>query len=54
MKLYSEGAHLIKDRSIYVRSLAEGKTVFQTQAYGATEAKKEINRLLNRVLTGTE
>ncbi len=54
MKLYSEGAHLIKDRSIYVKSLAEGKTVFQKNVYGSSDAKNEINRLLDRVLAGTD
>ena len=54
MKLYSEGAHLIKDRSIYVRSLSEGKTVFQKSVYGSTEAKSEINRLLERVISGSD
>lgn len=50
MKLYADGAQLIKDRSIYVRSLASGKTVFQQKAYGAADAKNEMNRLLDRVL----
>ena len=50
MKLYAEGAQLIKDRSIYVRSLSKGQTVFQQNAYGARDAQNEINRLLQRVL----
>ena len=50
MKLYADGAHLIKDRSIYVRSLTSGETVFQKNVYGARDAKMEINRLLERVL----
>ena len=50
MKLYADGAHLIKDRSIYVRSLTTGHTVFQQEVYGARDAKMEINRLLERVL----
>ena len=49
MKLYNEGAHLIKDRSIYVRSIFEGKTVFQQNRYGSSEAKNELRRLLERV-----
>ena len=51
MKLYSDGAHLIKDRSIYVRSLAQGETVFQQNKFGAKDAQNEINRLLLRVLS---
>lgn len=50
MKLYSEGALLIKDRSIYSRSLNSGKTVFQQTKYGTQEAKAEINRLLSKIL----
>jgi chromosome partitioning protein len=50
MKLYADGCQLIKDRSIYVKSLASGKTVFQQTSYGAREAKNELNRLLERVL----
>jgi chromosome partitioning protein len=50
MKLYADGCHLIKDRSIYVRSLATGKTVFQQSSYGAREARNEFNRLLERVI----
>jgi len=50
MKLYSEGAHLIKDRSIYVKSFTQGKTVFQQKTYGASDAQGEINRLLERVI----
>ena len=49
MKLYAEGAHLVKDRSIYVRSLAAGQTVFQQNAYGANEARAEMNRLLEKI-----
>ncbi len=49
MKLYNEGAHLIKDRSIYVRSIFEGKTVFQQNLYGSNDAKNEMRRLLERV-----
>lgn len=52
MKLYSDGAHLIKDRSIYGASLAGGETVFQTKSYGASEAKQELQRLLDRVMAG--
>lgn len=54
MKLYSEGAHLIKDRSIYVRSLAQGETVFQHEKYGSKDAQNELNRLLDRVLAGRD
>ncbi|TQV73749.1 ParA family protein [Aliikangiella marina] len=54
MKLYSEGAHLIKDRSIYVRSLAQGETVFQQQKYGSKDAQNELNRLLDRILAGRD
>jgi len=54
MKLYSEGAHLIKGRSIYVRSMGKGKTVFQKNVYGAKDAQNEINRLLHRVLQPNE
>jgi chromosome partitioning protein len=54
MKLYSEGAHLIKDRSIYVRSLALGKTVFQQEVYGSKDAQGELNRLLSRVMSGKD
>lgn len=54
MKLYSDGAHLIKDRSIYVRSLAQGETVFQQNKYGSKDAQNELNRLLNRILAGTD
>ena len=50
LKLYGDGAHLIKDRSIYVNSLMEGKTVFQKSSYGATDAQNEMKRLLERVL----
>ncbi|MCW8877291.1 MAG: ParA family protein [Kangiellaceae bacterium] len=50
MKLYSEGAHLVKDRSIYVRSLALGETVFQQSVYGARDAQNELKRLLERVI----
>ncbi|MBV1910900.1 MAG: ParA family protein [Kangiellaceae bacterium] len=50
MKLYADGAHLVKDRSVYVRSLTSGHTVFQKNIYGAREAKMEINRLLEKVL----
>ena len=50
MKLYAEGAQLIKDRSIYVRSLGKGQTVFQQNVYGARDAQNEMNRLLQRVL----
>ncbi len=49
MKLYSDGAHLVKDRSIYVRSLAQGETVFQQSVYGSREAQNELNRLLERI-----
>ncbi|TQV88794.1 ParA family protein [Aliikangiella coralliicola] len=51
MKLFSEGAHLVKDRSIYVRSLSHGETVFQMNVYGARDAQNELNRLLSRVLS---
>lgn len=54
MKLYSDGAHLIKDRSIYVRSLAQGETVFQLNKYGSKDAQNEFKRLLGRVLSGTD
>jgi len=50
LKLYAEGAHLIKDRSIYVKSLMEGKTVFQQKGYGINDARSEMNRLLDKVL----
>jgi len=50
LKLYSQGAHLIKDRSIYVKSLTRGETVFQQKAYGSRDAQNEINRLLERVI----
>jgi len=50
MKLYAEGAHLIKDRSVYVRSLAEGESVFQQNKFGAREAQNEMRRLLVRVI----
>lgn len=50
MKLYADGAHLVKDRSIYVRSMAQGQTVFQSKIYGFADAKSEMNRLLERVL----
>ena len=49
MKLYNEGAHLIKDRSIYVRSIFNGETVFQQNKYGSNDAQNEIRRLLDRV-----
>ncbi|PCI72180.1 MAG: hypothetical protein COB38_04640 [Gammaproteobacteria bacterium] len=49
MKLYNEGAHLIKDRSIYVRSIFDGETVFQQNKYGSSDAQNEIRRLLDRV-----
>ncbi|WP_444995977.1 AAA family ATPase [Aliikangiella sp. IMCC44359] len=54
MKLYSEGAHLIKDRSIYVRSLALGETVFQQNNYGSKDAQNEFKRLLARVVAGCD
>ncbi|MET1256699.1 AAA family ATPase [Aliikangiella maris] len=54
MKLYSEGAHLIKDRSIYVRSLALGETVFQQNMYGSRDAQNEFKRLLARVEAGND
>ncbi len=54
MKLYSEGAHLIKDRSIYVRSLARGETVFQSSVYGSKDAQNEFKRLLDRVISGSD
>jgi len=50
MKLYQEGALLIKDRSIYVRSVARGESIFQSNLYGSREAKAEINRILTQVL----
>lgn len=50
MKLYQEGALLIKDRSIYVRSVANGETVFQSEVFGSREAQQEVQRLLDRVL----
>jgi len=52
MKLFSEGAHLIKDRSIDVRSLAAGQTVFQQSVYGSRDAQNELNRLLEKVELG--
>ena len=52
VRLYSQGAHLIKSRSIYVSSMAKGKTVFQLTGYGAKDAQNEINRLFERVLSG--
>lgn len=52
MKLYSEGAYLIKDRSIYIRSLSHGETVFQRNNYGSNDARKEIGRLLDKVIAG--
>lgn len=51
LKLYADGAHLVKDRSVYVRCLAAGQTVFQQNVYGAKDAQEEMNRLLNRVLS---
>ncbi|MDH5434707.1 MAG: ParA family protein [Gammaproteobacteria bacterium] len=51
-KLYAQGAHLVRDRSIYVSSLAKGETVFQQEGYGAKDAQNEINRLLERVIAG--
>jgi chromosome partitioning protein len=50
MKLYADGAQLIKDRSIYVSSMGRGQTVFQLSSYGCKNAQNEINRLLQRVL----
>ncbi len=52
MKLFSEGAHLVKDRSIYIRSLAMGETVFQQSVYGSRDAQNEINRLLEKIENG--
>ncbi|NVJ49798.1 MAG: ParA family protein [Gammaproteobacteria bacterium] len=49
MRLYSEGALLIKDRSIYSRAISMGKTVFNTDVYGASEARTEVNRLLDAI-----
>lgn len=49
MKLYNEGAQLIKDRSIYVRSIFAGETVFQQKQYGTSDAQNEMRRLLERV-----
>jgi len=49
MRLYSEGALLIKDRSIYSRAISMGKTVFNTDVYGASEARTEIKRLLDKI-----
>jgi len=54
MKLYSEGAHLIKDRSIYVRSMGQGQTVFQQKVYGSKDAQNEMNRLLQKVIQPSE
>jgi len=50
LKLYADGAHLVKDRSIYVKSLINGKTVFQETSYGSDQARNELNRLLERVI----
>lgn len=54
MRLFSKGAHLIKDRSIYVKSMAGGETVFQRNGYGSRDAQNEINRLLDRVISGKD
>jgi chromosome partitioning protein len=54
MKLYAEGAHLIKDRSIYVRSLLLGESVFQHKGYGSREAQSELVRLLDRIKAGQD
>lgn len=45
MRMYSEGASLIKDRSIYSRAISMGKTVFDLELYGASEARNEMLRL---------
>ncbi|MCO7224648.1 ParA family protein [Pleionea sp. CnH1-48] len=50
MKLHSDGARLIKDRSIYSRSIAQGGSVFESQLYGAKDARREINMLYAAIL----
>lgn len=50
MKLFADGAQLIKDRSIYVSSMGKGKTIFQQTNFGSRDAQNEMNRLLQRVL----
>ncbi|MEE4244399.1 MAG: hypothetical protein V2I33_03250, partial [Kangiellaceae bacterium] len=50
MRLYSEGAHLIKDRSVYSRAISMGKTVFDVDIYGASDARKEILRLYHSLV----
>ncbi|WP_144392808.1 AAA family ATPase [Pleionea sediminis] len=52
MRMYSEGAFLIKDRSIYSRAISMGKTVFDTDLYGANEARKEMLRLFESLYSG--
>lgn len=49
MRMYSEGALLIKDRSIYSRAISMGKTVFDTDLYGASDARKEMTRLFESI-----
>ena len=49
LKMHSDGARLVKDRSIYSRSILEGKSVFETDKYGSSEARKEIISLYNKI-----
>ncbi len=49
MRMYSEGAHLIKSRSVYSRAIAAGKSVFDVDIYGASEARQEVLRLFDAV-----
>jgi chromosome partitioning protein len=49
MRMHSEGAHLIKSRSVYSRAIAVGKSVFDTDIYGASEARQEILRLFDAI-----
>lgn len=54
MRMYSEGALLIKDRSIYSRAISIGKTVFDLDLYGANDARNEILRLYQTVFADQE
>ncbi len=50
LRFYSEGAVLIKDRSIYPRSIAVGHSVFGIDWYGTHDAQQEVNRLYLKVM----
>jgi chromosome partitioning protein len=54
LRMHSEGSLMIKNRSVYSRAIALGKSVFDSDIYGAAEARQEILRLFDHICARLE